>query len=288
MRLHEISITNLVREHTFFGNAYYLLPPPLHSDFSPLSKMSITEEGLQDLEDFSNTGIESPTPASGNHDQLPSVEDVKMELGLTSSRSSNKLCLIIFGVLAFAGVFISIIVAAKDSPSKTLSSTPYSPLDVESALREIAINGEKDFLDKDSYQSKAAWNLESDAMVHQEYNLERLKQRYGMYCLYHATNEDRTWKVNNGWKRMGKDECKWYGAMCDDDGMVTRIELRNNGLEGRIPEEVSFISKLEVFNVNANDLSGHVPSSVCDISGEHELNIKVDCASVSCNCCSNC
>lgn len=88
---------------------------------------------------------------------------------------------------------------------------------------------------------------------------------------------------------MKTDECTWFGVKCDDDGMVTRIELRNNGLQGTfIPPELQYVTKLKVLNLRANDLAGAVPSSVCNLQAANAGDFKVDCSAVTCDCCDEC
>eukprot|EP00339_Tiarina_fusa_P006234 CAMPEP_0117082342 /NCGR_PEP_ID=MMETSP0472-20121206/57988_1 /TAXON_ID=693140 ORGANISM="Tiarina fusus, Strain LIS" /NCGR_SAMPLE_ID=MMETSP0472 /ASSEMBLY_ACC=CAM_ASM_000603 /LENGTH=267 /DNA_ID=CAMNT_0004810547 /DNA_START=11 /DNA_END=814 /DNA_ORIENTATION=+ len=265
------------------------------------SPINLNNNNDLDLEDFNDVEDYSDVPASksndddtqttSEHDQLPSVEEIKSANNFVkSSSSSSRRCSII--ALGFAGLTILlvglIVAAVVDNPEKRAAQVVPN---VTAALHEIALNGASDFEDPDGYQYAAMWNILPDANVHETYSYERLQQRYAMYCLYHATNPKRTWVENSGWKRMGVDECKWYGVTCDDkdDGMVKRIELKSNGLGGTIPEEVLLIPKLQVFNVNSNTgMEGEVPSPMCEVQEARKLDIKVDCSVVGCECCSNC
>ena len=155
--------------------------------------------------------------------------------------------------------------------------------------------------DRSLYQSRAYYRVVNDKSIDNGvYHYDRLQQRYALYCLYFSTNNPTfnntstslstsTWIEEKGWKRMGMDECDWYGVMCDTNGYVTRIGLRDNGLTGEFPPEIALIPpKLQVLNLNSNqDMSGSVPKDVCD-RVEQSLDIKVDCSSVECDCCSNC
>jgi len=83
-------------------------------------------------------------------------------------------------------------------------------------------------------------------------------------------------------------ECEWHGVTCDEvTGLVTRVELANNGLRGEIPPELGLIDTLETLNLNANhNMKGSVPSHVCHLATSKNLNsVKVDENYVKCSCC---
>jgi len=241
------------------------------------------EDYSSNLEDYSDTGLAQPNIAAGNHDQLPSVESVRMTMGGGSGRSIKRKYMLGFGLAILAVGFLAVVLGGGGNKGPALGD-----LDVEQALEHVQEEAGGDIENKDSYQYAAAWHLRPDEMV-THYSYDKFKQRYGMYCLYFATGHE-FWVDDKGWRRMGTDECDWFGVMCNEQGMVTRIELRNNNLSGNIPPEVSLIEELEVLTVKANDLSGHVPSPVCELqqSSGRELHIKVDCNAVSCACCSDC
>ena len=238
------------------------------------------EDELHDLEDYSSKDI-----ADEQHDQLPSVDEVKIN---AKSTSGHKRSLIIYGVVLVVLIIIGIIVGTSRRSSKNaMALQGPTNLNITAALHDMAMEGEADFQDKDSYQYAAMWDMVQDDML-ETYTFEKLKQRYALYCLYHATSPE-FWKNDKGFKRMGKDECKWFGVTCNEVGMVTRVGLRNNGLTGEIPKEVSLIPELKVFNVNANDgLSGSIHWELCMKEKWEGLDIKVDCDNVYCKCCSNC
>jgi hypothetical protein len=245
-------------------------------------------EDFNDVEDYSDAVPYSDGNATTDHDQLPSVEEIKSNTNFVAKSSKRRGYVLGLGLLGLMILLIGLIVAAVvDNPEKRANKPVPN---VTAALHAIALNGPADFEDESSYQFAAMWNILPDANVHETYSYDRLQQRYAMYCLYHATNPKRTWVENKGWKRMGMDECKWYGVTCEpDENMVTRIELKSNGLGGTIPEEVLLIPKLQVLNVNSNiKMEGDVPSPVCEMQAYRQLDIKVDCSVVGCDCCTNC
>mmetsp|Transcript_106101 Transcript_106101/g.306947 ORF Transcript_106101/g.306947 Transcript_106101/m.306947 type:complete len:255 (-) Transcript_106101:98-862(-) len=233
---------------------------------------------LHDVEDYSS---------DVSHDQLPSVEEIRSQAHVTIQRSSKKHgkpWYIALGVIVLTVLLVAIAVPASNKPPR---GDKQIGKNVEKAVHRVSMNGKKDFKDDSSFQSISKRWLMEDEIV-QNYTYDQLQQRYAMYVLYHATNVDGTWVDATGWKRKGMSECTWYGVTCDDDGLVTRIELRNNGLGGEIPPEVSLIPNLHVFNVKANpELEGEISHHICAL--EDELEVKVDCDTVSCGCCiTNC
>lgn len=235
---------------------------------------AMEETNLHEVEDYDS---------EITHDQLPSVEEARTAMGGTAPVKSfnNKLwnrvamatCGLVLVIIAFS--------FARGMDEEVVQ------LDISASLNSIALGGFSDFEDADSYQALAKESLITDDMV-KDYTFPELQQRYAMYCLHHATGGlDGTWIEERGWKRKGMPECMWSGVTCRaGTNEVTRIELRNNGLQGEIPAEISLIPNLTVFNVNANqDLVGSIPDSLCEVEG---LDVKVDCSVVQCDCCSNC
>ena len=246
-----------------------------------MSEFDDVEDYSSNVEDYSDNGLSQPNIAAGNHDQLPSVEEVKMTMGGGAGRSMNKKLLYIG--LAVLTVGVLFVIMGGGGKNKLGSLNRQEALD---SIENEGIGG-VDFDDKDSYQYKAyAHLLPDDKVTH--YSFEKFQQRYGMYCLYFATGHT-FWTEDRGWRRMKTDECTWFGVKCDDDGMVTRIELRNNGLQGTlIPPELQYVTKLKVLNLRANDLAGAVPSAVCDLQAANVGEFKVDCSAVTCTCCDEC
>ena len=232
---------------------------------------AMEETNLHDVEDYDS---------EITHDQLPTVEEAKSAMGGTSSMktfNTKKLKNVGMAAASLVLVYIAFML---------LKGIKVKGLDISASLNSIALGGPSDFEDPNSYQALAKNSLVTDDMV-KDYTFEGLQQRYAMYCLHHATGGlDGSWIEERGWKRKGMPECMWHGVTCAPGTKdVTRIALRENGLQGEIPPEIALIPNLEVFNVNSNDnLVGSIPDSLCAVDG---LDIKVDCNVVQCDCCSN-
>lgn len=74
---------------------------------------------------------------------------------------------------------------------------------------------------------------------------ERILQRYALASLFYATEGDQ-WKTTVSWLSED-DECFWYttsntGMLCDSEGNMVEIHLRNNNLQGNLPMELIFLA----------------------------------------------
>ncbi len=77
------------------------------------------------------------------------------------------------------------------------------------------------------------------------YSIERKVQRWALATFYYSLWGEE-WTVNDGWMNTGylNNECTWHGLVCNQAGMVTSIDLSENGLWGYIPLEVSLFKSI--------------------------------------------
>jgi hypothetical protein len=72
----------------------------------------------------------------------------------------------------------------------------------------------------------------------------RILQRW-VLAVFFFSMKGPEWSRSDGWMTT-LDECEWFTTsmddICDDDGLITRIDLRGNHLGGFIPEEVALLS----------------------------------------------
>ncbi len=62
----------------------------------------------------------------------------------------------------------------------------------------------------------------------------------------------------------------WYGVTTDTAGLVTRLELRNNGLAGSLPSELGRLEQLDWLDLSQNVLMGPIPNAFRNL-----LNLRV-------------
>src|SRR6266404_2461413 len=97
------------------------------------------------------------------------------------------------------------------------------------------------------------------------------KEREILLKLYQATDGDH-WKRRDGWGGPVGTECHWYGISCSSKSpseqqsatpeewyktslTVVFISLYENGLNGKIPDEIAQLADLESFDIYKNHLT---------------------------------
>ncbi|KAL7490391.1 hypothetical protein ACHAWT_000019, partial [Skeletonema menzelii] len=86
-------------------------------------------------------------------------------------------------------------------------------------------------------------------------------QLYALKAFYFATNGD-SWDINSGWLDSSQSECDWFGVTCDDENIVTSLDLGNNNLSGSIPTEIGLLKSLEYLYLYTHQLTGTIPSEI--------------------------
>ena len=87
--------------------------------------------------------------------------------------------------------------------------------------------------------------------------------RAALVELYRATGGD-DWRNNDGW--LTDDSIgTWYGVTVEDDG-VTKLDLSDNLLKGRVPKVVAELSGLRDLDLSYNGLWGEIPPELGDLS----------------------
>ncbi|GAA6037768.1 hypothetical protein JCM8097_005024 [Rhodosporidiobolus ruineniae] len=70
------------------------------------------------------------------------------------------------------------------------------------------------------------------------------------------------WINTSGWATAKEGEgrcCEYYGVRCNKTGRVRALDLRGNGLDGRLDERVFQLGALSRLNLSENALSGPLP-----------------------------
>ena len=84
--------------------------------------------------------------------------------------------------------------------------------------------------------------------------------REALVALYNSTNGPN-WKRNDNWL-SDAPVGEWYGVTTDPAGLLVRIALRDNALEGPVPAEVGDLADLRSLRLDHNQLSGPIPTEL--------------------------
>gem|GEM_PF-4963087 len=82
-------------------------------------------------------------------------------------------------------------------------------------------------------------------------------QRYILALLYFSTG-GLHWHNKNKWLST-ESVCNWYGVFCGVPGVVTKIEITSNNMQGHIPIELGELAGLESLIMHSNKLKGKIP-----------------------------
>jgi hypothetical protein len=147
------------------------------------------------------------------------------------------------------------------------------------------VSSAESLLNDTSVQSAAIrWILQDELTACPED--ENFKQRYALAVFYFATIGD-DWKscsqlgestessCAEGANRFlsASSECSWGGCECDTSGMMVRLSLENNNLQGTIPKEIGALSQLTELDLEHNSLSGTIPHSIASLSRLEYLDL---------------
>ncbi len=88
--------------------------------------------------------------------------------------------------------------------------------------------------------------------------------RAALVALYNAT-DGPNWKNNANWA-SDRPLGRWYGVTTDGNGRVTRLDLHDNRLTGRIPAQIANLSNLGHLSLSFNQLTGPMPPQLTNLA----------------------
>ena len=92
------------------------------------------------------------------------------------------------------------------------------------------------------------------------YAPDNKQDRAALVAFYKATN-GFDWKHKVNWL-SNRPIGLWHGVTTDASGRVTHLELRENGLSGRVPPELGSLDQLQSLDLSWNRLSGPIPAEL--------------------------
>ena len=96
--------------------------------------------------------------------------------------------------------------------------------------------------------------------------------RAALVALYHAT-DGPNWDTNTNWlsdEPLGD----WHGVTTDTEGRVATLDLTENRLSGRMPNQLGDLSALGELRLGNNDLSGTIPPELGSLSALTRLDLE--------------
>ena len=99
-----------------------------------------------------------------------------------------------------------------------------------------------------------------------------LTQRDVLTALYQSTGGP-DWFESTNWG-SSRPLGDWHGITVDDDGRVTELHLRGNGLTGPIPSELGNLTSLTELNLGVNGLTGPIPPELGDLTRLRRLRLR--------------
>jgi len=131
-------------------------------------------------------------------------------------------------------------------------------------------------LDGSTSQNAAMrWLLHNDTRLSQrsgDNDSSSLKQRYVLALMYFSLHGEH-WKKSGGFL-SGRGECEWVGVKCNhSSNIVTEINLRDNNLTGRIPDEIFELTSLKLLDLEYNLIYGHISDTVGSLGHLESLKL---------------
>ena len=130
------------------------------------------------------------------------------------------------------------------------------------------------FSDPSSPQYKAAWWLAtSDGLVldFETTAFDEIAQRYTMATLFYALDGEN-WEERNGYV-TSLPTCQWGRTFCNEEGLVTKLDLAGNSLAGSIPQETGFFPNMQDVRLEDNSLTGMIPSTILQMTQMTHLSL---------------
>ena len=98
-----------------------------------------------------------------------------------------------------------------------------------------------------------------------------IRERAVLVALYNATGGPH-WKDNRNWLSDAPIG-QWRGVTTVDRGRVTRLDLRDNQLDGEIPPELGRLTNLTELDLGRNQLGGEIPPELGRLTNLTELDL---------------
>ena len=96
-------------------------------------------------------------------------------------------------------------------------------------------------------------------------------QRYILALLYFSTG-GLHWNNQNKWLSTNS-VCDWFGVYCKNPGIVSKIEITSNNMQGHVPAELGELAGLEILIIHSNKLTGKIPVELVKLQNLKTLTL---------------
>lgn len=232
------------------------------------------------------------------HDQLPSVEEVKTNILDAKSPSPLKM----LGKSIFLKIVVSTLIVAtivslsvaiivlqnKDCRSEAILDASGMEGVIRNAVAQKGIVGgtssaDYPFSDR-SIQQRALSKVMKETTLTKEMSI----QRYALWTFFFATEHVGTpvtnkifglgtvptWK--DSWTNDGADPCLWNGVRCNSTGTVIELNLSDSRITGTLPPELKLLDSLTRLDLSKNIGLGHggVPIWLKDMASLQFIDLR--------------
>lgn len=119
-----------------------------------------------------------------------------------------------------------------------------------------------------------SWLDESVAHAGPGLLCEPLTEREIMTMFFTETNGE-SWSDTTNWDSTAPLQ-DWYGINVDENGEVTSLEIVANNLSGRLPVELTRLSKVQVLNLRGNAITGSIPPEIRELVNLTSLDLSIN------------
>ena len=156
-----------------------------------------------------------------------------------------------------------------EGPTTVTSLAPtFSDTEIAMLLQMSTTPGETNIFNlspSDAAKNALRWVIQETKDVGILSDKTRLQQRFALATFYFSTSGE-LWGNNKGW--LSNDhECDWFFTTtnpCDDNGLLTSLDLKFNSLVGSLPPQIGLLTHLKLIELGGNSigLTGTIPSEI--------------------------
>ncbi|KAK4413581.1 Leucine-rich repeat protein 1 [Sesamum alatum] len=92
-----------------------------------------------------------------------------------------------------------------------------------------------------------------------------------LYALRRSVNDPEN--VLQSWDPTLVDPCTWFHVTCDADNRVTRLDLGNAKLSGKLVAELGKLERLQYLELYMNNLTGPIPAELGQLKSLVSLDL---------------